>query len=89
VAPIASGDDYATDVRRAQALGAIVQEGHAGTLIEASLRFALTDPAVSTVLLGYSSLEHLEYAATSIAKGPLPAAALARLREIWSGLARA
>jgi len=89
VAPIASGDDYATDVRRAQALGAIVQEGHADTLIEASLRFALTDPAVSTVLLGYSSLEHLEYAATSIAKGPLPAAALARLREIWSGLARA
>ncbi len=89
VAPIASGDDYGTDVRRAQALRAVVKEGHADTLIEASLRFALTDPAVSTVLLGYSSLEHLEYAATSIARGPLPAAALARLRDIWSGLAQA
>ena len=89
VAPIASGDDYATDVRRAQALRALVKEGHADTLVEASLRFALTDPAVSTVLLGYSSLEHLEYAATSIAKGPLSAPALTRLREIWQGLARA
>jgi L-galactose dehydrogenase/L-glyceraldehyde 3-phosphate reductase len=89
VAPIASGDDYTTDVRRAQALRALVKEGHADTLVEASLRFALTDPAVSTVLLGYSSLEHLEYAATSIAKGPLSAPALTGLREIWQGLARA
>lgn len=89
VAPIASGSDYATDVRRAQALGALVKDGHADTLVEASLRFALTDPAVSTVLLGYSSLEHLEYAAASIARGPLPAAALAKLGEIWSGLAKA
>jgi aryl-alcohol dehydrogenase-like predicted oxidoreductase len=89
VAPIASGNDYATDVRRAQALRALVNEGHADTLVEASLRFALTDPAVSTVLLGYSSLDHLEYAAAAIAKGPLSGPALTRLHEIWRGLAQA
>jgi len=89
VAPIASGDDYATDVRRAGVLRALVNEGHADTLVEASLRFALTDPAVSTVLLGYSSLDHLEYAAASIAKGPLSGPALTRLGEIWKGLAQA
>ncbi len=86
VDPIASGPDYATDVRRARRLGALVDEGHAGSLVEASLRFALAAEAVSTVLLGYSSLEHLEYAAASVAKGPLPAAALARLPALWGRL---
>lgn len=84
VDPIASGPDYAADVHRTQALRALVDEGHAGSLVEASLRFALTDSAVSTVLLGYSSLEHLEYAATCIEKGPLPAATLERLGALWN-----
>jgi aryl-alcohol dehydrogenase-like predicted oxidoreductase len=83
VEPIASGPDYATDVRRAQALDALVSEGHAGSLVEAALRFPLGHAAVSTVLLGYSSLEHLEAAAVAVARGPLPAAALPRLRELW------
>ena len=89
VDPIASGPDYATDVRRARRLGALVEEGHAGSLVEASLRFALAADAVSTVLLGYSSLEQLEYAAACVAKGPLPASALARLPALWDRLAGA
>jgi aryl-alcohol dehydrogenase-like predicted oxidoreductase len=87
--PIASGPDYATDVRRAQRLRPLVDEGHVESLIEASLRFAVAAEGVSTVLLGYSSLEHLEYAARCVARGPLPPAALARLRELWTGLADA
>jgi aryl-alcohol dehydrogenase-like predicted oxidoreductase len=87
VDPIASGPDYATDVRRARMLAPLVDDGHAGSLVEAALRFPLATPAVSTVLLGYSSLEHLEHAAASIAKGPLPAAAMARLSTLWAGLA--
>lgn len=87
VAPIASGPDYATDVRRAQMLHAIVREGHVESLVEAALRFPLTSSAVSTVLLGYSGLDHLEYAAASMAKGPLPAAALDRLAALWSEVA--
>ena len=89
VDPIASGPDYATDVQRARLLGALVEEGHAGSLVEASLRFALATDAVSTVLLGYSSLEQLEYAAACVAKGPLPASALARLPALWTRLAGA
>ena len=88
VAPIASGPDYATDVRRAQALVALIREGHAESLVEASLRFALSSDAVSTVLLGYSSLEHLEHAVASVTKGPLSAAALDRLATLWRDLAR-
>lgn len=87
VAPIASGPDYATDVRRAQTLSALVAEGHAASLVEASLRLPLGSDAVSTVLLGYSSLEHLEAAAAAIAKGPLSPAALARLETLWKSAA--
>jgi aryl-alcohol dehydrogenase-like predicted oxidoreductase len=83
VEPIASGPDYAEDVARAQALRVLVDDGHVGSLVEASLRFAIGHPHVSTVLLGYSSLEHLEYAAAAVAKGPLPAPTLARLQQVW------
>jgi L-galactose dehydrogenase/L-glyceraldehyde 3-phosphate reductase len=85
VEPIGTGPDYASDVRRARALRVLVDEGHAGSLVEAALRFPLGSDAVSTVLLGYSSLEQLEYAATSVGKGPLSAAAGARLSELWAG----
>src|SRR4029453_2231776 len=89
VDPIASGPDYDTDVRRAQAFRALVDQGYAADLVEASLRFAISSSAMSTVLLGYSDLGHLEYAAASVAKGPLPAAALDRLRAIWNDMAGA
>jgi aryl-alcohol dehydrogenase-like predicted oxidoreductase len=88
VDPIASGPEYATDVRRAQRLQALVTQGHANTLVEASLRFALSPDAMSTVLLGYSSLEHLEYAAAAVAKGPLPRAALNSAEVVWREFAR-
>jgi aryl-alcohol dehydrogenase-like predicted oxidoreductase len=87
VEPIASGPDYVTDVRRARRLEGLVRAGHAGSLVEAALRFPLGSDAVSTVLLGYSSREHLEYAAAAMAKGPLPAAALAELEGLWRQLA--
>jgi aryl-alcohol dehydrogenase-like predicted oxidoreductase len=126
VDPIASGPDYAADVRRARRLAisldptprhesdrqedrildtvrrylawirrhrpvsdrqALVQEGHAGSVIEAALRFAIGHAAVSTALVGYSTLEQLEYAARCVEKGPLPPAARERLAALWSAFA--
>src|SRR6266545_4297116 len=87
VDPIATAPDYRTDVSRAQLLGALVREGHAASLIEASLRLAVGSDAVSTILVGYSSLEHLEAAAAAVNRGPLPRTALDRLTSLWSGLA--
>jgi aryl-alcohol dehydrogenase-like predicted oxidoreductase len=89
VEPIASGPDYASDVARARRLEGIVRDGHAGSLVEAALRFPLGSDAVSTVLLGYSTLEHLEYAAASMARGPLAPAALDCLGAAWTDPARA
>ena len=51
------------------------------------MRYVIAQQAVSTVLVGYSTMEHLEYAARSIEKGPLSPAALARIAEIQRGFA--
>ena len=86
-APIGSGADYQRDVERARRFEPLVREGHADSLIEASLRYVIAHPAISTVLVGYSTMDHLEYAARAIEKGPLSAAALARVAEIQRGFA--
>jgi aryl-alcohol dehydrogenase-like predicted oxidoreductase len=86
-APIGSGPDYATDVQHAQRFNVLVQKGHVQSLVEASLRFPLSASPVSTVLLGYSSLEHLEFAAAAMAKGPLSSDALSQLSGLWEELA--
>jgi L-galactose dehydrogenase/L-glyceraldehyde 3-phosphate reductase len=84
VEPIGSGGSYRTDVDRARRLQALISEGYAENLVEAALRFAIANDAVSTVLVGYSTIEQLEYAARSIDKGPLSREALARLASLQS-----
>jgi aryl-alcohol dehydrogenase-like predicted oxidoreductase len=86
VAPIASGPDYATDVARARALEPLVAQGHAGSVVEAALRFAITGDAMSTVLIGCSDLAQLDFAVTAVNKGPLSPAALSTLTTIWNGV---
>jgi aryl-alcohol dehydrogenase-like predicted oxidoreductase len=85
VDPIGSGGSYRTDVARTRRLEPLIREGYADSLVEAALRFAIANDAVSTVLVGYSTLDQLEYAARSIDKGPLSRAALDRLRELQRG----
>jgi aryl-alcohol dehydrogenase-like predicted oxidoreductase len=85
--PIASGPDYTTDMIRARRLQPLVREGYAGSLLEAALRFAISNSAMTTALIGYSSVDHLEAAAAAIAKGPLPTPALNRVQTLWQILA--
>src|SRR6266446_6034455 len=82
VEPIGSGGSYRADVGRANRLEPLIREGHAESLIDAALRFAIANDAVSTVLVGYSTLDQLEDAARSINKGPLSRGALDRLAEL-------
>src|SRR5712672_1042855 len=84
-APIGSGADYRRDVERARRFEPLVREGHADSLIEAAIRYPLAHPGISTVLVGYSTLEQLNYAARAVEKGKLPPAALARIAEIQQG----
>jgi aryl-alcohol dehydrogenase-like predicted oxidoreductase len=83
--PIASGADYRTDVAHAKRFAALVRKGHARSIIEAALRFAIANQAMAAVLVGYSTIEQLEYAAACINKGALSPAALGDLADLWRG----
>jgi len=85
VPPIGSGADYQADLARAQRLEPMIREGHAASLSEMALRFAIANPALSTTLVGLANLEQLEAAASAVEKGPLSSAALARLAELQLG----
>ena len=87
VAPIGSGRDYDQDLSRANRFRFLEQEGYVENLVEASLRFALGNIGVSSVLVGYSSVEHQEQAVDAADKGPLPQEVMARLHEAWAGFA--
>ena len=52
------------------------------------VQFALANDPVSTVLVGYSTMEHLERAITVVNRGPLPPPALELLRGLWTQLPR-
>ena len=79
VDPIGSAPDFAADVARAKELEPLVREGVAGSLTELAERFVIAHPAVSTMLVGYSTLDQLEAAIAAVNKGPLPEATLKRV----------
>jgi aryl-alcohol dehydrogenase-like predicted oxidoreductase len=79
VDPIASAPSFATDVERARGLEPLVRDGVAADLTELAERFVISHPAVSTMLVGYSTLEQLEAAIAAVNKGRLPEAALKRM----------
>ena len=79
VDPIGSAPDFAADVARAKQLEPLVREGAAGSLTELAERFVIAHPAVSTMLVGYSTLDQLEAAIAAVNKGPLPETTLKRV----------
>ena len=82
VEPIGSGSSYRIDVERARRLEPLVREGYADSLIELAIRFVISHEAVSTALVGISTLEHLEYAAAAANKGPLPRETIERIAAV-------
>jgi len=86
--PIGSAMSYDADIDRARRLMPLVTEGFAGSLTEAATRFALSHPAMGTILVGMATPQQFEDALTAVEKGPLPQAALDRLsalRHAFSG----
>jgi aryl-alcohol dehydrogenase-like predicted oxidoreductase len=89
--PIGSAFSYDADVDRARRLMPLVTEDFSASLTEAATRFALSHPAVGTILVGMATPQQFEDALAAAEKGPLPQAALARLSELrqaFSGEAR-
>lgn len=85
--PIGSAWTYNADIARAQRLMPLVAEGFVASLTEAATRFAITEPAVGTVLVGVATPQQFEDAFAAVEKGPLPAAALERLAPLRQGFA--
>jgi aryl-alcohol dehydrogenase-like predicted oxidoreductase len=89
--PIGSALNYDADIARARRLMPLVTEGFAASLTEAATRFAITQPAIGTILVGVATPQQFEDALAAVLKGALPAAALDRLaalRQGFSGEAR-
>ena len=86
--PIGSAMSYDTDIDRARRLLPLLKDGFAATLTEAATRFALSHPAMGTILVGMATPQQFEDALAAVQKGPLPRAALDRLsalRQQFSG----
>ena len=89
--PIGSAMRHDADIARARRLMPLVSEGFAASLTEAATRFAISQPAVGTILVGMATPQQFEDALAAAEKGPLPQAALDRLsvlRQAFSGEAR-
>ena len=85
--PIGSAMSYDADIDRARRLMPLVEEGFAANLTEAATRFALSHPAMGTILVGMATPQQFEDALTAAEKGPLPQAALDRLSALRQGFA--
>jgi aryl-alcohol dehydrogenase-like predicted oxidoreductase len=85
--PIGSAMSYDADIARARRLMPLVAEGFAATLTEAATRFALSHPAMGTILVGMATPEQFEGALAAVQKGPLPPAALERLSALQQAFA--
>ena len=79
-APIGTGADLAEDAALVQRFGFLWEEGYADNPVEAAIRFVIANPAISTALVGLSSMEQLEQAIQAAEKGPLSGEALERLQ---------
>jgi aryl-alcohol dehydrogenase-like predicted oxidoreductase len=65
----------------------LVQEGHAGSLAEAAIRFAIAHKAMGSILVGMATFEEFEQSLAAVNKGPLTPAALSRLTQLQQGFA--
>jgi aryl-alcohol dehydrogenase-like predicted oxidoreductase len=85
--PIGSAASYDGDLERARRLTPLVDAGFAESLAEAATRFAISHPAVGTILVGMATPQQFEQAFAAVQKGPLPRAALDRLTALQQNFA--
>jgi aryl-alcohol dehydrogenase-like predicted oxidoreductase len=74
---------YQGNVKRARALSFLSRPGR--TMAQAAKRFILDNPGVTTVLGGFSGLEHIEEAVPASGAPSLTAEEMARIEMVWRG----
>ena len=81
--PITPNAEVAQEQARAEKVYAALGEAY-GDRAQTALRFSLSRPGISCVVIGLAELEHLETALEAAALGPLPETAIAQLAELWA-----
>jgi aryl-alcohol dehydrogenase-like predicted oxidoreductase len=80
--PLSPGSDYALDLQRAEkvkaALGINGKE-----LTQAAIRFGLSHPNVSTVLVGFSNTRHIDEAAACSGAPAFSDDVIAKMKKLW------
>lgn len=76
------GGTYASDLARAQRIAGLAAELGQESAVELALRFALAKEGISTVLVGYSNLRHLEEAIRFAERGPLSQEGVRRVLDL-------
>jgi aryl-alcohol dehydrogenase-like predicted oxidoreductase len=77
--PLVPGAGFEQDVARARRLTALAERLSLESTLELGVRFALSKPGVSTVLVGYSDVHQLEQAIRWTERGPLPEQAVRQI----------
>lgn len=70
--PLVRGGEFERDVARAAGLAGIATAWGLESTVEMGVRFVLSVPGVSTVLIGYSDMQQLDDAIRWAERGPLP-----------------
>jgi L-galactose dehydrogenase/L-glyceraldehyde 3-phosphate reductase len=79
---ITTDTEFAEEERKAKAVFEAIGDEH-GTRAQIALRFGLSNPHLSCIVLGSSELHHIDEALAAAEMGPLPKDALARLDALY------
>ena len=86
--PIGSAMSYDADIDRARRLMPLVKEGFATSLTEAATRFALSHPAMGTILVGMATPQQFEDALAAVRKRPAAASGARPAVSVAAGILR-
>lgn len=80
--PLSPGSDYALDLQRAEKVKSAIGIDGKG-LTQAAIRFGLMNQRVSTVLVGFSNITHVDEAVACSGMPGLSDEQMAKLRNLW------
>ena len=86
VAPIGSGKDYLSDVKRALMFQALLDDEYVTSLTELAIRYAISQDTISTIEVGIATIDELQGAVEAANKGVLATDTLQNIKTIQNNL---
>ena len=86
VAPIGSGKDYLSDVKRTLMFQPLLDNGYVESLTELAIRYAISKDTISTIEVGIATIDELQGAVEAANKGVLATDTLQNIKTIQNNL---